>query len=128
MRFRSDKSSCRALYPALAVSLTTLGLIAPRTVASSLVWRRALRRAIWFGPHAILSLTPLLLCFIAATAFAQQQTAAQGTSGSSLPDAPLPQSGPQSPAEQTPSAEGSASVSGTVLDESGAAVPGAQVS
>ena len=128
MRFRSDKSSCRPLYPALAVSLTTLGLIAPRTVASSLVWRRALRRAIWFGPHAILSLTPLLLCFIAATAFAQQQTAALGTSGSSLPDAPLPQSGLQSPAEQTPSAEGSASVSGTVLDESGAAVPGAQVS
>src|SRR5882757_1761123 len=105
MRFRSDKSSCRPLYPALAVSLTTLGLIAPRTVASSLVWRRALRRAIWLGPHAILSLTPLLPCFITATAFAQQQTAALESS-SSLPDAPLPQSGPPSAALQTPSAEG----------------------
>jgi hypothetical protein len=128
MRFRSDKSSCCSLYPALTVSLTILGLIAPRTVASSLVWRRALRRAIWLGPHAILAVTPLLLCFITATAFAQQQTAALRASSSSLPDAPLPLSGPQSPALETPSAEGSASVSGTVLDESGAAVPGAQVS
>jgi hypothetical protein len=36
MRFRSDKSSCRSLYPALPVSLTILGLIAPHAVASCL--------------------------------------------------------------------------------------------
>jgi Carboxypeptidase regulatory-like domain len=56
-----------------------------------------------------------------------QQTAALGINRS-LPDAPLPQSSPQSPAEQTSSAEGSASVSGTVLDTTGAVIPGAQVS
>jgi hypothetical protein len=125
MRFRSDKSSCCSLCLALAVSLIILGLTEARGVPTSLVWKRALRRAISLRPHLILTFTPLLLCFITATAFAQQQTAALKTSSSSLPDAPLPQSGPQSSADS--SAEGSASVSGTVLDESGAAVPGAQV-
>jgi hypothetical protein len=87
-----------------------------------------LRGAVRLRPQAILAFTPLLLCFITATAFAQQQTAALGISSSSLPDAPLPQPSPQSSAELTLSAEGSATVSGTVLDVSGAVIPGAQVS
>jgi hypothetical protein len=63
-----------------------------------------------------------------ANAFAQQQIAALETNSSSLPDAPSPQSGPQGSDEQPSSAEGAASVSGTVLDGSGAVVSGAQVS
>jgi hypothetical protein len=82
----------------------------------------------WLGPPAVLTyISLLLLCAITATANAQQQTAEPGISSSSLPDAPQPQSDHQSAAEQTPSAQGSASVSGVVLDISGAAVPGAQV-
>jgi hypothetical protein len=127
MRFRCYRWLC-SLFPGLSISLAILWLIPPRSGASSRVGRHASRRAIWLPPHAILALTPLLLCLIAATAFAQEQTAALRTSSSSLPDAPLPQSGPQNSAEQISSAEGSASVSGTVLDASGAAVPGAQVS
>jgi hypothetical protein len=76
------------------------------------------------APYALL----LPLCAITTIANAQQQTVEPGTSSSSLPNAPQPQSGHQSAAEQTPSAQGSASVSGVVLDVSGAAVPGAQVS
>src|SRR5260370_7563608 len=116
--------------PLFLRSIFMLGLTALRAVASSLVWRQALTKATWLRPPpAILTYASLLLlCAIAATANAQQQTVEPGTSSSSLPDAPQPQSGQQSTAEQTPSAEGSASVSGVVLDVSGAAVAGAQVS
>jgi hypothetical protein len=65
---------------------------------------------------------------IPASALAQQRTAGRAISSRSVPDAPLPNSGPQNSAQQTPPAEGSASVAGTVLDVSGAAVAGAQVS
>jgi Carboxypeptidase regulatory-like domain len=109
-------------------NISMLGLTAPRAVAPSLVWRRALTMTTRLRPRAVLTYTSLLLlCAITATANAQQQTAKLGTSSSSLPDAPQPQSGQQSSAGQTLSAEGSASVSGVVLDVSGAAVPGAQV-
>jgi hypothetical protein len=63
----------------------------------------------------------------ATTARAQQQTLSFNVSTSSLPDAPLPQAGAEDDAGQTPSTEGSASVSGVVLDTTGAAIPGAQV-
>src|ERR1700731_3296479 len=110
-------------------SISLLGLTAPRAVAPSLVWWRALMGTTWLRPPAVLTYASLLLlCAIPATSNAQQRTAEPGTSSSSLPDAPQPQSGQQSSAEQTPSAEGSASVSGVVLDASGAAVPGAQIS
>jgi hypothetical protein len=110
-------------------SISMLGVTAPRVVAPSLVWRRALTRTTGLRPPGVLTYASLLLlCAITATANAQQRTTEPGTSSSSLPDAPQPQSGQQSTAEQTPSAEGSASVSGVVLDVSGAAVPGAQVS
>jgi hypothetical protein len=61
-------------------------------------------------------------------AIAQLQTAGRGIVSRSLPDAPLPHLDPQNTAQQTPPAEGSASVAGTVLDVSGASVPGADVS
>src|SRR5258708_26865574 len=109
--------------------LNSLGLTVPRSAAPSLVWRRALTRTTWLRPPAVLTYASLLLlCVITATAHAQQQTAELGiSSSSSLPDAPLPQSDPQSSAVQTPSPEGSASVSGAVLDVSGADVRCAQV-
>jgi hypothetical protein len=112
----------------LTRSLTIFGLITARTISTSPVWKRALRKDIWRRPHAVLACAPLLLCLVTTTTLGQQQTAELGVSSSSLPDAPLPQSGPQSSAEQTLYAEGSATVSGTVLDGSGAAIPGAQVS
>jgi hypothetical protein len=108
--------------------LIIMGRTAPRTMVSFFVWMRASRRALCPRPHAALACASLLLCMVPASALAQQQTVALATDSSSLPDAPLPESGPQSAAEQTPRAEGSASVSGTVLDASGAAVSGAQVS
>jgi hypothetical protein len=110
-------------------SVSMLGLTPRRAVAPSLVWRRALTMTKWLQPPTVLTYASLLLlCAISATANAQQQTAELGTSSSSLPDAPQPQSGQQSSLEQTLSAEGSASVAGIVLDVSGAAVPGAKVS
>src|SRR5260370_34918381 len=109
-------------------SISMLGLTAPRAVAPSLVWRRALTRTTWLRPPAVLTYASLLLlCGITATANAQQQTAEPGTSSSSLPDAPQPQSGQQNSAEQSPAAEGPARVSGVVLDVGGATVPAAQL-
>jgi Carboxypeptidase regulatory-like domain len=111
-------STCRVII---------VGLTAPPSLVSIRIWKRALRRRTSYpkrqGPLVCAS---LLLCMFPARALAQQ-TAALGINRG-LPDAPLPQSSPQSPAEQTSSAEGSASVSGTVLDTTGAVVPGAQVS
>jgi hypothetical protein len=110
-------------------SISILGLTPRRAVAPSLVWRRALTMTKWLQPPTVLTYASLLLlCAISATANAQPQTAELGTSSSSLPDAPQPQSGQQSSLEQPLSAEGSASVAGIVLDVSGAAVPGAKVS
>jgi hypothetical protein len=63
-----------------------------------------------------------------ASVLAQEQTTGGGAISRSLPDTPLPNSGAQNPAQQMPPAEGSGSVGGTVLDVSGAAVPGAEVS
>jgi hypothetical protein len=102
----------------------------PRAAAPSQARMRALIRTSWLRPPAVLSYTPiLLLCVLTIPANAQQQTAELETNSSSaLPDAPLPQSGLQSSSEQTASAERSASVSGVVLDASGAAVRAAQVS
>jgi hypothetical protein len=78
--------------------------------------------------HAVFASASLLLCMVPASALAQQQTAGRGITSRSLPDAPLPHAGPQISVPQTRPPEGSASVAGTVLDLSGAAVPGANVS
>jgi hypothetical protein len=65
---------------------------------------------------------------VPASALAQQRTAGRGIISRSLPDATPPHSDPQNSAPQTPPAEGSASVAGTVLDVSGATISGADVS
>jgi hypothetical protein len=106
-------------------SLTIFALTAPRVVVRPLAWKRVLKRATSLRPHAVLACSPLLLCLVASAAHTQQQTAELRMSSSSLPDAPLPQSDSLSSAEQASSAEGVASVSGVVLDESGAAIPNA---
>ena len=58
---------------------------------------------------------------------ALKQTDGRSMSSRSLPDTPLPNLGLQDSAQQTHSAEGSASVAGTVIDASGASVPGAEI-
>ena len=78
--------------------------------------------------HAVLASTSLLLCMIPASAVAQQRTAGRGISSGALPDAPPRNSDPQNSGQQSPPAEGSTNVAGTVLDVSGAGVPGAEVS
>lgn len=78
--------------------------------------------------YAALGCASLLLSILSATATAQQQLASLPASSSVLPDAPLPQPEAQAGADQAPRVEGRASVSGTVLDSTGAAIPGAQVS
>ena len=112
-----------------ACNVTVSGLTAFHIVTTPRIWRRALQWATSLRGRPALACSPLLLCLITAAAYAQQQTSElRIISSSLLPDAPLPQSDSQSSTEQTPSAEGSAAVSGVVLDGSGAAVPGAQVS
>ena len=110
-------------------NVTVSVLTAFHTVTTPRVWRRALKWATSLRRPPALACSPLLLCLITVAAYAQQQTSElRIISSSLLPDAPLPQSDLQSSTEQTASAEGSAAVSGVVLDGSGAAVPGAQVS
>jgi hypothetical protein len=112
-----------------ACNVTVLGLTAFHTVTTPRLWRRALKWATSLRRPPALGCSPLLLCLITTGAYAQQQISElRIISSSLLPDAPLPQSDPQSSTEQTASAEGAAAVSGVVLDGSGAAVPGAQVS
>lgn len=106
-----------------------MGLTEPRTVVFFLPWKRALRNALVPRLSAVLASVSLLLCMVPANALAQQQTAESGISSRSLPDATLPQSGPRrSSAQPAVSAEGSASVAGTVLNVSGGTVSGAEVS
>ncbi len=95
-----------------------IGLTEPRTVAPSMVYKHPLKKAPCACLHAVLATASLLLGMVPTRALAQQQIAGRETSSRSLPDAPL----------VTPLAEESASIAGTVLDVSGAAVPGAEVS
>ena len=78
-------------------------------------------------PTALSSLLLLLICLAATAAWGQQQAQAFEISSSSLPDAPLPQAGTVHEAGQTAPIGGSATVSGVVLDATGAAIPGAQI-
>ncbi len=111
-------------------STSTLGSNGPPAAFPRGMQRCPPTSAIWFHLLVVLGSAPLLLLFvIGATAHGQQQTAKLGlTSSSSLPDAPLPQSGPHNSTGQSSSAEGAAAVWGVVLDSTGAAIPAAQVS
>jgi hypothetical protein len=91
-------------------------------------YKRALRKAPRAFLHAVLGSVSLLLCMVPTRAIAQQQIAVHETSNRSLPDAPLAKTDPENSAHEASLAEGSASVAGTVMDVSGAAVPGAEVS
>ncbi len=112
----------------IILHLVRVAITAPRAVTFSLVWMRTSKRGRYPLPHALFACASLLLCVAPARSFAQQQTAALRADSDSLPDAPLPQPTAQNLAEGASSPKGSASVSGTVLDGSGAAIPGAQVS
>jgi hypothetical protein len=105
-----------------------MSLTEPRTAVSPLLHKRPLKKIPRACLHAVFASTSLLLCIVPAGAFAQQQIAGHAgpeTTSGSLTEAPLAK---KDPALSSPSAEGSASVTGTVLDISGAAVPGAEVS
>src|SRR5260370_2243303 len=116
------------MCPPTSLRTSLIGVAEPRAVASSLLWKRALRKAARPCLHAVFAGASLLLCMVPASALAQQQTAGRGIISRSLPDATLPHSDPQNSAQQTPPAERSASVAGTVLDVSGSAFPGANLS
>lgn len=111
-----------------ASNVAVSGLTVSHTVTNPRGWRRALKWATPLWPPPALACSQLLLCLITAAAYAQQQTSELRISSSLLPDAPLPQTDSQSSTEQTPSTEGAAAVAGVVLDGSGAAIAGAQVS
>ena len=90
--------------------------------------KRALRKAPSACLRAVLASASLLLCMVPTKAVAQQQIAVRETSSRSLPDAPLAETDPENSAHEISLAEGSASVAGSVLDISGAAIPDAEVS
>jgi Carboxypeptidase regulatory-like domain len=105
-----------------------MDLTEPRTVASSLLYKPPLRKASCACHQAVLASASLLLCMLPTRAIAQQQIAGRETSSRSLPTAPLPKPDPQTSPQHSASVEESSSVAGTVLDVSGAALPGAEVS
>jgi hypothetical protein len=70
----------------------------------------------------------LLLFLLPAHTFAQSPSVTHVLGSSALPDAPPPNLAPRDPAQPTSPAEGSGSVTGIVLDLSGASVSGAEVS
>jgi hypothetical protein len=88
-------------------------------MAASHRWKSALRKVPCPPLCAVLACASLLLCLVPASALAQQQSTGPESRGSSLPEALLP---------KTADTDGSANVSGTVLDVSGASIAGAEVS
>jgi hypothetical protein len=96
-------------------------------LACWLPWKRAKRKTPCPRLRTALIGASLLLCVFPASALAQQETAGRETGSRSLPDAPLPNAGPQNSVQQMFLAEENASVAGTVLDVSGASVAGARV-
>jgi Carboxypeptidase regulatory-like domain len=113
------------MCPPTSLRMSLMGVTKPRAVASSLRWKRALRKAA--RPCLLAVFASALPCVVPASAIAQQGTAGGGIISRSPPDAPPPPSDPQNSAQQSRSAEGSASVTGTVRDLSGAVVSGADV-
>jgi Carboxypeptidase regulatory-like domain len=109
--------------------ITMPDLSSPRAFAGSAVQGRALTKIKLLWRPAFPNRVSLLLVFmLAATAGAQQQTTSLEMSSNTLPDAPLPQVSAGEGGRQSTNTEVSATVFGVVLDTSGAAIPGAQVS
>jgi carboxypeptidase family protein len=78
--------------------------------------------------HVVLASVSFLLCTVPVNGLAQQRPDGSAASSRSLPDTPLAKSEAQNSAQQTLTAEGSAGIAGTVRDESGGTVSGADVS
>ena len=110
-------------------STITVGPNVPPAVLPRAISRCSSTKAISLRSPAVLGSASLLLLFVvSAAALGQKEIAELGvTSSSSLPDAPLPQFPPHSSSAQFSSAEGTAAISGIVLDGTGAAIPAAQV-
>lgn len=129
--FRSNNPFWRltTLQP-LARGLTILSLTASKKLSSCPAARLFRSRSLPHPVYAYVSLTYALLpIFLApATAVAQQQEAALSINSKLLPNAPLPQTGAEDSYGQPSRAVGASSLSGTVLDSTGAAIPGARVS
>src|SRR5207245_8583954 len=68
-----------------------------------------------------------LLCFFPSTGIAQEQMPRLSNRSSSLPDAPVPNPDGSMQGNVTGDAQGTASISGRLLDSTGGAIPGAQV-
>ncbi len=93
----------------------------------ALTRKRAWGKAVSSRALAVYAFAPALLCGVAGSGLAQQEVAALHAGSSELPDAPRAQVSLQNAGEQTIPAEGSASISGSVLDASGAAIAGARI-
>lgn len=94
----------------------------------SLTWKRALSGAARLRPYAFLASIPFLACGAHPAALCQETAAALTARISDLPEAPTPQASLRGDAGQTASPDQQATISGQVLDASGAAVAGANVS
>lgn len=89
-----------------------------RAAAFVLPQKRAARRSLRRRAYFVFAYASLLLCLAGTSARAQEQNSAPALLPASLPHGLL---------ATTPTAEPSGSVAGTVLDSSGASVPGADV-
>jgi len=94
------------------------GLTEPRTIALSRRSHSALKKFRCLRLYAVLACASLLLCLVPVSALAQQQATGPGDRGSFLSEGPAP---------NTTGTDGSANVTGIVLDASGASVAGAEV-
>jgi hypothetical protein len=126
--FRVEADACTWQEPSRSLAFAKARVELLGAVASSLVYKPASRKAPCGCVPAVLASALLLLCMVPTRAIAQKQIAVRETSSRSLPDAPLAKTDPENSAHEISLAEGSASVAGTVLDISGAAVPDAEVS
>jgi len=114
--------------------LTPQHPIAPSLTSPPAAFRRvqAMRgstRTAWrFSPFIWGTGSILLLSMMSAGASGQQHTTEVAAYSSSLPDSPMPQFSVQSLTGHSSSEQGYATVSGVVLDSTGAAIPGAQIS
>jgi len=129
-RGKNPQAACGdfPMCPATSLRTNVLGMAEPSAKAPSLPRKRILIKAAHACLPVVFAGASLLLCIAPASALAQARSDGRRIISGSVPDATLLDSHPQNSAQQTPPAEGSASVAGTVLDVSGGAVSGADVS
>jgi hypothetical protein len=104
-----------------------VGRSEPGALVSSALYQPPSRKNVRARCLALLASTSLLLILVSTKACAQQQISEHQNSSGFLPEAPLAKATPQKSTPRASLEEGSASVAGTVLDVSGAGVPGAEV-